>query len=366
MRTMVPVVGNSSRNAVYDIMKGIGIISIVIGHCHPNMDVVRFVYGYHLAIFFFVSGLQFHDAKYADAPYLLIQNRLKSMWPAYFGYMTFFTLTSGPFLKINILSESYAYTKYVIFNRVVNNFFFSGSETLGGAMWFVPMMLSGIIIFAAIVFFSTKFFSRYRLIPIVGLSLVVGLLGIYTNLNTYYQIYNANTAFLLLPLMLVGYLLSLCKIKLADILRWPVAIMALVFFVYFTVVKDYLVNLATCNIVSAKLFYPITACGIYAICYIAKLLNKFSITARAFSFIGKYSFDIMALHFLCIKLVDVIYGIINADPSEVYSTFPRAYPKLWPIYLAVSLAVGPLVRIGVSKGYTALQTFCQMKFPKRI
>lgn len=48
---------SSNRNVIYDVIKAIGIIAIVLGHSHPNCDVVRFVYGFHLAIFFFVSGL---------------------------------------------------------------------------------------------------------------------------------------------------------------------------------------------------------------------------------------------------------------------------------------------------------------------
>ena len=51
------------RNSTMDIVKAIGIISIVMGHCcysimipALNVSVGEFVYSYHLMVFFFVAG----------------------------------------------------------------------------------------------------------------------------------------------------------------------------------------------------------------------------------------------------------------------------------------------------------------------
>ena len=50
------------RNSTMDIVKAIGIISIVMGHCcysimipALNVSVGEFVYSYHLMVFFFVA-----------------------------------------------------------------------------------------------------------------------------------------------------------------------------------------------------------------------------------------------------------------------------------------------------------------------
>ena len=117
---------SNNRNAIYDVIKSLGIIAIVIGHCHPNMDIVRFVYGFHLAVFFFVAGLQFNDTKYAKSPFLLVQSRLKSLWPSYFVYMTFFSLTINIFYKINILTYNVEGAYNVLFKKVIQNVFSSG------------------------------------------------------------------------------------------------------------------------------------------------------------------------------------------------------------------------------------------------
>lgn len=44
------------KNYTASIMKGIAIISVVLGHCTTNNNIESFVNQYHLAVFFFVSG----------------------------------------------------------------------------------------------------------------------------------------------------------------------------------------------------------------------------------------------------------------------------------------------------------------------
>ena len=57
------------RNSTMDIVKAIGIISIVMGHCcysimipALNVSVGEFVYSYHLMVFFFVAGFFYKRA----------------------------------------------------------------------------------------------------------------------------------------------------------------------------------------------------------------------------------------------------------------------------------------------------------------
>ena len=54
---------SKNRDKFWDIVKGIGIISIVIGHVTIN-DIKEFVYTYHLIIFFFVAAYFYNEKKY--------------------------------------------------------------------------------------------------------------------------------------------------------------------------------------------------------------------------------------------------------------------------------------------------------------
>ena len=69
-----------SRSPYWDIVKGIGIIAIVLGHsCY---FAVGFVYLFHLALFFFVSGYLYSEKKYGDR-----QPLCRNMAPIRFLYL---------------------------------------------------------------------------------------------------------------------------------------------------------------------------------------------------------------------------------------------------------------------------------------
>lgn len=46
---------NSYRDYTWDVVRGIGILMVVLGHCAPR-PLVDFVYLFHMGLFFFVSG----------------------------------------------------------------------------------------------------------------------------------------------------------------------------------------------------------------------------------------------------------------------------------------------------------------------
>ena len=70
------------KNRLYwNIIKGIGILCIVIGHSWKLLS--GFVYLFHLAIFFFVGGYLYNDEKYSEDPYLYFANKLKNNWKKY-------------------------------------------------------------------------------------------------------------------------------------------------------------------------------------------------------------------------------------------------------------------------------------------
>ena len=56
-------------------MKGIAIISVVVGHVFVRTDIEEFVNQYHLAVFFFVAGYFFKD-KYIQSPWQFIKKGL--------------------------------------------------------------------------------------------------------------------------------------------------------------------------------------------------------------------------------------------------------------------------------------------------
>lgn len=49
------------RNSSIDIMKGVGIIAVIIGHCVLPTIIKNFIYSWHMPLFFIISGY-FHKS----------------------------------------------------------------------------------------------------------------------------------------------------------------------------------------------------------------------------------------------------------------------------------------------------------------
>ena len=56
-------------------LKGWAIILVVLGHTGIG-EIVRVIYSFHMALFFFIAGYSYHFEKYARNPYALLSARL--------------------------------------------------------------------------------------------------------------------------------------------------------------------------------------------------------------------------------------------------------------------------------------------------
>ena len=148
------------KNRLYwNIIKGIGILCIVIGHSWKLLS--GFVYLFHLAIFFFVGGYLYNDEKYSEDPYLYFANKLKNNWKKYVLFEIILILLHNLFIKMGILlnSDYYDFDQTVI--SAISTLLFFGSETLGGALWFVPVYVIASAIFGSIISFAKSVSKNY-------------------------------------------------------------------------------------------------------------------------------------------------------------------------------------------------------------
>lgn len=336
----------TTRLELYDVAKALGIIAIVLGHCCPNSTVTKFVYSFHLVIFFFISGCTYNEQKYSAHPIRFLLNRTKRLLPSYAIYLTIFTLTHNLFLSINLLSSQDPYPPLTIIKNIIKNFMFLGHEQLGGAMWFVPTLFAALVLFQSVFFIFSKAPLKIKYILISVLIVLIGCLGIVLNIKKFELPRNIHTSLLVVPVIYFGFLYQKIRSLPKILLHWYFALPCLLFIIYFVLIKNYIIELSIEEIGSAFLFYPISIAGIIMILYASMLITKINVISRFFATIGKYSFDIMALHFLVFKIVDIIYGNIISSPASVISAFPTAFSELCIVYLILGVSVPILIRIG--------------------
>ena len=338
---------SDSEKKYWNVIKGISISSIVLGHTCYFMS--AYVYLYHLVIFFFITGYMFNADKYCKSPYAYFSVRFKGVYTKYVLYGSFFVLIHNILLKIGLILNQAQYGIIDVLCQLTNTLIFNCPETLSGAMWFIPVWLLSCNIFGISYYLSSKlskvsnhFANKTDLIFLV-INFLFGIVGYkFCKLNINF-LFHIQTSLLVLPIMALGYFLSnkVSYNNLQKNLKFPFAFFIAI--VLFLCVKklNWRIELSQNITMNFLPFYFASMGGIYVCLYVGKYINKHKLISISYETIGIYSFDIMALHFLMVKIIDFIYAMFikQLDPN-IYGKFVYAFPKLWFIYFLSTFFIG--------------------------
>lgn len=335
---------SGKRKIYWNIVKALGIISIVIGHSWARL--VRFVYFYHLPLFFFVGGALYNEIKYGNDPYLNFSSKIKNNWLKYVQFIIFFTLIHNLLLENGLIINTNHYGVKEIAVSYVNSFIFKHKETLGGALWFVPTFILSSTLFGVIIYFSNKIFKLFKENKnvkhcfIVLATLFCGLTGFYFITRQVDLSYRLQICFLVIPFFTFGYYFKNYAENTKNKLNIFMFIVSFIFMLYVYFKTNLSVDLSFNKITNLYLFYPVSFAGIYFCLYLSGLISKIKYVNIFFDKIGNYSYEIMGLHFLVFKIIDFVYaranGIVN---PKVYGVFPYAFGKLHLLYVLLGVLI---------------------------
>jgi len=331
------------RDPYIDILKGIGIISVVIGHSGTflpgvSFPTTKFVYLYHLMIFFFTAGMVYKPEKSTD-PFQYLGKQLKGSIPLYVKYNIIFLLFHNIFVRIHMLGEGiYGINNYII--NVISILLMSHSETFGGALWFIPMFLFAKGVFGVTFQLAQK--ARRPHAVHLCFIIVLAFIGLYTNYFGMYLLYHVQTSLLGVPVIYAGYFFGKYRKSFSKATH-PAAILPYGgILVLISLLNIGQIELSANMIINPALFYPVTFVGIGFCLATAQLLQKWHISRYLFSYAGRKSYHIMASHFLIIKLVDLALGTISNKEPSVLSQFPYSFHGLGWLYTLLGVGI-PLV-----------------------
>lgn len=369
-----------ARSQYWDIVRGIGILSIVMGHGFSKSTI--YVYPYHLALFFFVSGFLYNEKKYSQDPFAHIGAKLKSSWPKYMTYMALFTLLHNLLQTLGINAPADDYNRSQTLAHLGNSLVFYGAEPMGGALWFVPTWVLSCGVFGGTMWFVfcflpgifPKFFQnkisgtpgadssdtsglgsdasllRSSLIALL-ISLLFGAAGALLMFREFFLFYRVHLVLLVQPFFAAGWLIRKHLPQFKRFLKGYAAMLcALLLAILVNHWKLY-IDIAVGRIGNGWQYFFLAFLGIYCCMVLAALLEKTKKLQKLFALWGKHSFDIMALHFFIFKLIDVSYGRFAHYPLEFYSAFPHSFGNiLWPLYLILGTTLPALLGSTWEKG----------------
>lgn len=350
------------RNKYWDIVKGVGILSIVIGHvCCPVM-LRKFVYTFHLVIFYFVAAYFYNENKYGDKPSEYFITRFKNMWIKYFLYSTALVLLHNFFFKYNFYTNMNQYTFSDLLVNISKNLIFASGEPFTAALWFVATLIIANGLFAVIVYISRKISlilnkeknKQYiKYISIVIITFLVGSIGVFLNNNKLEILYQVHTSLLILPIYTLAYfskiILTKYNKRIKDVKWYIYLILSILsaFFLYLIISKKGMEIELAQEQINGYMFYIISIIGICFCLSISKVIEKISFISNIMSVVGKRSFTIMALHLVCIKPLEILYVYImnEANLEIIKRLLILNSNNLWMIYAFVGVSIPTLISI---------------------
>ena len=152
---------NKERNISIDIIKGIGIILMVGGHC--GMPFTHFIYLFHMAIFFMASGYCFNASNSETVQSVLsfVKRKFKGLWFPYVLWTAVFSLLHNVFIKIGIYSpEPWSVSEIV--KNIIKSLFLHGHTQLGSALWFISTLMQIAVLYCCIDYVVKKVTSSKK------------------------------------------------------------------------------------------------------------------------------------------------------------------------------------------------------------
>ena len=299
-----------NRETFIDILKGIGIISIVIGHGpsyiwvgNVQIPIGSFVYLYHLAIFFFCSGYLYTDIQKSLTAFW--SKKIKSLyWPAT-KHSLIALLLYNLYVKIGVVDSTYLSRDDLLIN-ITNILTLNGGGPLFVAYWFFQILLCSMLIFGSVQYFSGKISNMYcRNVVFIVLIEIIGRIGIYSTERHFGLLYNMQIAYLMVPVLLMGYFYKGYISKGKWKINFSIILLAITFSILLLVVKNGIgIELSKYEIASSVLFYPISIIGILFCLALAQIIWKCNRLTMVISYLGRNSLDIMIYHVVAFKMVD--------------------------------------------------------------
>ncbi|MCI7040905.1 MAG: acyltransferase family protein [Lachnospiraceae bacterium] len=192
-----------------DISKGIGIILVLLGHAGPPFD-NKYIYGFHMAIFWIVMGYCYNPKKYSNSNYVTyIRKRYSGLIVPYFGYTVINLFIYGIIIGLftyGICDEYFLMIgKYVIGILIGGNWQNICMLPNCSPLWFLPAAF-----LASIIFHGIMALPKYLYYIIIGACVIVSSIN---SLNGFIWLpWNFWASILAIPFLAVGFDIKQYKI----------------------------------------------------------------------------------------------------------------------------------------------------------
>ena len=344
------------RDQTLDIVKGIGIILMVVGHSGAPVYLHDIIYTFHMPLFFICSGWFFSDRSIDDSKDFAVR-KMKNIYLPYLKWCFIFLLLHNVFYSIGILNNSYGtddgvshwYSVKSMASHMVDfTFRMYGYENyLLGTYWFVRSLLWGslLLCFCSVLMNNIIKLKKQTCILITAIFGLVGG-GVISFFNIHIPLWPQG-----------GYreMMAVFFLGLGYMLRkqvwWLSRYMVIVFMIVIPAsLQIEATKLSTSPTFMMWLLIPFTGLAGYSLVYklSQKLNERQGKLAYYLSYVGQNTFYIMTFHFLMFKPASLFYTYIFGLDWRMIGCHPVIPTEennwYWIVYSLTSL----LLSIGIA------------------
>lgn len=370
----------NNRDTTVDLIKAIGIFCMVAGHC--GAPFTKFIYLFHMAIFFIASGYCYKSTNSDNFSSLkkFVIRKLKTLWLPYILWTAIYSFSHNLFIMTNVYTNNPLLFQYIsgknitttdywtlndMLKNILKAFIFHGRTQMGGAFWFIITLMVLSIVYC-IIDFAIKSITKGKLnLLIQGVVSVVFLSIGYMFSLSGHSFAGLERVFSYYFLFFIGYVFK--KHGISSMQRK--AYIRAITFVGCLAILLILNNFGSISLDSNSyvnpIYFLVASCAGWQLLYETSLfLCKINVIKKLLACIGRNTMAVVILHFLCFKIVSYIGVIYNGLPLCLVAAFPILFKGgvWWIAYLIIGLTL-PFV---LSLGWKRLKSLCKTKLNRAV
>lgn len=314
-----------NRDLTIDIGKGIAIILMCVGHSYVYTFLDTFIYLFHMAFFFMMSGYFFREKNLA-APKTFLWKRIKGLYFPFVKWGFIFVALHNVFtaLGINTREAGFYSIKDMAYKAFTTNTRFIPTEECMGPYWFFSCLFFVSLLSFAVFYVNRK--AKYKTFTtaasFIGLY-ALGFVLLYLNIDRGWM----QTLILTSIVSFIFYIGYLLGTRFKNRINYQNPILILGSFVVLCIGVTWGGRISTPQLeFTNPICYPIfSLAGCFLILGISSYIHKNQTLAKTFAFVGEHSLSILLVNMLLRRiyllfLFKIEYGGIDFYNLDLQQT----------------------------------------------
>lgn len=340
----------ANRDLTIDIGKGIAIILMCVGHSYVCTYLDTFIYLFHMAFFFMMSGYFFRE-KNLSAPRTFIWKRIKGLYFPFVKWAIIFVALHNVFTTLGINSKEAGFysMKDMAYKAFTTNTRFIPTEECMGPYWFFSCLFFVSLLSFAVFYVNRK--SRHKAITtaasFIGLY-VIGFVFLYTAKDNGWTQTIIRT-FIVSFIFYIGYLLGT---RFKDKINYqnPFLILGSFFVLCIGVIGGGKVAIPEMQFTNLVCFLLFSLAGCFLILGVSCYISKIKFIAHTMAFVGEHSLSILLANMMLRRIYFLLLFRLEYNGVDFYQVNLQNFLQWWDsLGCIVFMVVVPIACILIKK-----------------